>query len=52
MQRGAKHGASINIDFYYNNMIHGLKTIVKEEGYRGLFKGVSARVAFHAPMTG
>lgn len=37
--------------FNYNNVFHGVKQIVLHEGVRGLFKGVTARIAFHAPST-
>jgi hypothetical protein len=38
-------------EFGYKNIFHGLKCIVQEEGFKGLWKGAGARMAFHVPST-
>jgi hypothetical protein len=57
VQRGAAAvavagGASDSgLGFHYRGMLHGLSEIVAKEGWRALFRGAGARVAFHAPST-
>jgi hypothetical protein len=55
VQRGARAGANSagggELAFHYRGMADGLASIVRHEGWRGLFKGAGARVAFHAPST-
>ena len=51
---GAAVGGSSNAttsSFRYRNIVHGLRSIVAEEGWRALFHGAGARMAFHAPST-
>jgi len=35
----------------YRNTVHGLLSVMSHEGVSGLFRGVMARMAFHAPAT-
>jgi hypothetical protein len=37
--------------FGYRHIVHGLATIVREEGAQALFKGAAARCMFHIPST-
>jgi hypothetical protein len=37
--------------FHYKNIVDGLIQIVRTEGWKGLWKGVSARLAFHVPAS-
>lgn len=37
--------------FNYNNLVHGLITIVREEGAKTLLKGATARCAFYVPSS-
>jgi hypothetical protein len=50
LQRGAKADAGAGAT-HYRGMAHGLASIVREEGWRALWRGAGARVAFHAPST-
>ena len=43
--------ASLAPPFQYRNLLHGLRSIVHTEGWRALFRGAGARMAFHAPST-
>lgn len=38
--------------YRYEGTLHGLRTIAKTEGARGLWRGATARVLYHAPTTG
>ncbi|EPT25804.1 mitochondrial carrier superfamily protein [Toxoplasma gondii TgCatPRC2] len=48
VQRGQMGTASRGTPFLYRNTFHGLATVYKEEGTRGLFRGSGARVLFHS----
>jgi hypothetical protein len=48
---GAGAPASPPLGFRYRNIVHGLRSIVAQEGWAALFRGAGARVAFHAPST-
>lgn len=37
--------------FGYTNVFHGVARIVSDEGWRGIFRGAGARIAFQAPTT-
>jgi len=37
--------------FQYTGMRHALASIVRQEGWRALFRGAGARMAYHAPTT-
>ena len=37
--------------FGYRGILHGLKSVFAQDGFVGLFKGVGARMLFHAPST-
>mmetsp|Transcript_7357 Transcript_7357/g.13632 ORF Transcript_7357/g.13632 Transcript_7357/m.13632 type:complete len:301 (-) Transcript_7357:5235-6137(-) len=43
--------SSENEIFKYKNMMHGVYTIYKTEGFKALFQGSVARIAFHTPNT-
>jgi hypothetical protein len=43
--------SSRNDVFQYRHMLHGVYSIAKTEGFRALFKGSMARIAFHTPNT-
>lgn len=49
VQRG--DAGSGGVGFRYSGMIDGLRSIIANEGPRGLFKGSGARVLFHASFT-
>jgi hypothetical protein len=52
VQRGAASvGGSADGSQPYRSLAHGLRRVVAEEGWRALFRGAGARVAFHAPAT-
>ena len=36
---------------HYSGIAHGLSSIVREEGWRALWRGAGTRVAYHAPST-
>lgn len=46
-----QRSGSAHVDIQYNHMGDGLVKLFKHEGLRGLFRGVGARMAFHAPAT-
>jgi len=46
-----QRGTSGTFTFGYRNVLHGLLTLVKQEGVKALFKGATARCAFHIPST-
>jgi len=48
LQIDRRRGTAI---FNYRNIFDGVRRIWKEEGVRGLFRGVGARMAFSAPTT-
>ncbi|KAF8298448.1 putative mitochondrial carrier protein [Trypanosoma cruzi] len=35
--------------YYYAGLVDGLRTVIREEGFRALWRGVGSRVAFAAP---
>jgi hypothetical protein len=37
--------------FGYQNVLHGVRTLVKQEGVASLFKGAGVRCMFHIPST-
>lgn len=61
VQRGERAAAAANataagvtsaaLPFHYRNIVDGLRTVIRTEGYRALFRGAGARMAFHAPST-
>jgi hypothetical protein len=46
VQRGNQ---GVGFGFNYRHIAHGVSEILRREGFRGLWKGAGARVAFHAP---
>jgi hypothetical protein len=36
----------------YNGLVHGVKLMVREEGYRGIYRGVGPVVSRSTPCTG
>lgn len=52
MQRGAAAaGEAQELSFRYRGVWDGLRSIVRNEGGRALFRGAGARVLFFAPAT-
>ena len=49
VQRGRNLGPTMS--FNYRNVVHGMTEMMKQEGFRALWKGAGARIAFHAPST-
>jgi len=47
---GTAH-ASDGLGFHYKGMADGLSSVIRREGFAGLFRGAAARVMFHAPAT-
>jgi len=41
-----------NSTVQYRNSLHGIKSLVKEEGFRGLFRGFGPGIATYAPFVG
>ncbi|CBZ55338.1 putative mitochondrial carrier domain-containing protein [Neospora caninum Liverpool] len=48
VQRARTGNTARATPFLYRNMLHGLATVYREEGTRGLFRGSGARVLFHS----
>ncbi|KAF0683609.1 Aste57867_24375 [Aphanomyces stellatus] len=46
------HASSSSVTPRYVNTFQGLQRVAMEEGVLGLWKGVGARIAFQAPLTG
>ena len=48
---GGSSGAGSGLEFGYKNLVDGMRKVVAESGWKGLWKGVGARVLFFMPSS-